>query len=301
MKYTNKHEFPDFVVQWLEHDDYDYDANTISATTLMKPARAWALEKKNWEDLEIDVADVIASRYGTAIHDSVEKVKLAGCKQEQRLRKSVMNRIITGKFDILKQVAADQLELIDVKSTSVWTYIYGSKDEDYQKQLSIYRWLAVQNGYNVIMKARIWMIFTDWSAEKARKDSEYPQTRIAIKEIDLWPDEQTLKYIGSRIELFNQTLAKDEKDMPECTDEELWAQPDIYQVMKEGRKTSMKNCKTEDEAEEYIGTWTEKQRELMSVQLRKGGVKRCKYCTVRKFCSQYKRLVEEGRCEDLEA
>lgn len=40
MKYTNKHNFPDFVVQWLEHDEYDYDENTISATTLMKPARA---------------------------------------------------------------------------------------------------------------------------------------------------------------------------------------------------------------------------------------------------------------------
>lgn len=298
MKYTNKHNFPDFVVEWLEHDEYDYDENTISATTLMQPARAWALEKKNWENLEIDVSDVIASRYGTAIHDSVEKVKLTGCKQEERLKKAVMNRIITGKYDILKQVGPDQWQLIDVKSTSVWTYIYGSKDEDYKKQLSIYRWLAIENRYNVIQKAKIWMVFTDWSAAKAKQDPDYPQTRIAIKEVDLWGDDQTLKYIGSRIEIFNKTLVQEEKAMPECTDAELWAQDDIYQIMKGNNKRSMKNCKTEEEAEEYIGAKSEASRKELRINLRKGGVKRCKYCTARKFCSQYQRLIEEGRSEN---
>ena len=95
MKYTNKHNFPDFVVQWLQTDEYDYEENTLSATTLMQPARAYALKKQNWEHLEIDVSDLIASRYGTAIHDSVEKVNLTGCKQEERLRKAVMNKIVT--------------------------------------------------------------------------------------------------------------------------------------------------------------------------------------------------------------
>jgi len=298
VKYTNKHNFPDFVQQWLEFDEYDYDKNAISATTLMQPARSFALKKQNWEDLEIDVSDLIASRFGTAIHDSVEKVNLTNCKQEERLTKRVMNRNITGKYDILKQIGPDQWMLIDVKSTSVWTYIYGGKDEEYRKQLSIYRWLSVQNNYNVVQKAQIWMIFTDWSAAKAKEDPNYPQTRIAIKEVDLWGDEQTLKYIGQRIELFNKTEVMEEKDMPECTDEELWAQDDVWQILKGDNKRALKNCKSEEEAEEYMGAKTEKTRDGLRIQIRKGGVKRCKYCTARKFCGQYKRLIEQGRSED---
>lgn len=298
MKHTNKNNFPDFVVEWLKHDDYDYDANTMSATTLMQPPRAYALSRQNWEDLEIDVSDVIASRYGTAIHDSVEKVKLTNCKQEQRLRKGIMNKTVTGKFDILKKVGNDSWELIDVKSTSVWSYIYGSKDEEYIKQLSIYRWLAIENGYNVIPEAKIWMIFTDWSQERARKSEEYPNTRIAIKPISLWNEDQTMKYIGERITLLDAAVKMKQEDMPKCTDEELWAQADVWQIMKEGRKTAVKNCETEDQANEYIGAMDPKAREKISINLRKGGVKRCKYCIARKFCTQYQDLVIQGRIDE---
>jgi len=294
MKYTNKHNFPDFVKQWLEFDEYDYDENAISATTLMKPARAYALGKKHKDELEMDLSDLIASRYGTAIHDSVEKINLLGCKQEERLKKAVMNRILTGKFDILKQID-HRWELIDVKSTSVWTFIYGSRDEDYIKQLSIYRWLAVQNQYDVMQKAKIWLIFTDWSQSKAKQES-YPDTRIVIKEVDLWSDEKTLKYLGERITLFNNVERMEEKDMPDCTDKELWAKEDTWAIMKEGRKSAVKVCKSETEADEVMRALDEKHKTVH----RPGKVARCKYCNVRKFCSQYKKLVSEGRCEDLD-
>ena len=299
MKYSNKHNFPDFVVQWLKHDSYDYDASTISATTLMKPARAYALEKQNWDNLEIDVSDVIASRYGTAIHDSVEKVNLKDCKQEERLRKAVMNKIITGKFDILKEIELKRFQLIDVKSTSVWTYIYGSRDEDYQKQLSIYRWLAIQNGYNVIPKAKIWMIFTDWSKSRAKNNPDYPETRIAIKEVELWGEEKTLKYIGERITILDKAANHEQKDMPFCTDEELWASADTWAIMKEGRKSAVKVHKIQKEAEEDVKFYEDQKliHKKYSIVYRPGGVKRCSYCTARNFCTQYKQLVQEGRIE----
>jgi len=294
MKYTNKHNFPDFVVQWLEHDAYDHEENTLSATTLMKPARAYALEKQNWENLEIDLSDIIASRYGTAIHDSVENVNLKGCKQEERLRKAVMNKIITGKFDILKQTAQDLWELIDVKSTSVWTYIYNSKEEDYKKQLSIYRWLAIQNGYNVGIKAKIWMVFTDWSHSRSLNNDDYPDTRIAIKEVELWPAEQTLQYIGKRITALDKAFHQEQKDMPRCTDEELWADEDTWAVMKDGRKSAVKIHTDHEEAKVQLKTLDEKH----SIEFRPGKVKRCKYCTARKFCDQYKAMVDSGRCDE---
>ena len=296
MKYTNKFNFPEYVVEWLSSDFYDYDENTLSATTLMQPARMHALKKKHYDQLEIDVSDVIASRYGTAIHDSVEKVNLKGCIQEQRLRKGVMNKIITGKFDILREIDDNRHELIDIKSTSVWSFIYGSNKKEHVKQLSIYRWLANNNDYTVVQKAKIWMVFTDWSAAKAKADPKYPQTRIEIKEVDLWSEEETLKYMGLRIKLFNTVAQLDEKDMPLCTEEELWADKEKWAIMKEGNKRAFKVFEVKDEAWE---THAKMDNEKYNVVHRPGGVKRCKYCLVRKFCSQYKQLVESKRIEEL--
>jgi len=300
MKYTNKHNYPNFVQEWLKFDEYDYDANTISATTLMKPVRAYALEKRNWENIEIDINSLIKRRCGTALHDSIEKINLTGCRQEERLRKNVMNKTITGKFDILENVGPNKWQLIDVKETSVYSYIYGTHDEDWKKQLSMYRWLGGQNNINIIQKGKIWMVFTDWSQNKANSDPKYPQSQIIIKEIDLFGDEETLKYIGKRIELFNKIEKMEETEMPLCTDKELWAKEDIYQIVKGDNPRSMKNCKNMEEAEEYMGTRIEKTREGLRINLKKGGVNRCKYCTVRRFCGQYKILVEQGRSEEYD-
>jgi len=295
MKYTNKRDYPDFIVEWLQHDEYDYDKNTLSATTLMQPPRAYALTQQNWENLEIDVEDLIASRYGTAIHDSVEKVNLTGCKQEERLKKAVKNKIISGKFDILKEVSDKRWQLIDVKSTSVWTHIYGSRDEDYRTQLSIYRWLALQNNYSVIQTAKIWMIFTDWSKSKAKEDPKYPQSRLIVKEIELWGDEETLKYIGDRISLLETARNMEQKDMPKCTNKELWASGETWAMFKDGGKRAIKVYKSEDLAIEH--NRVDPNHKIVH---RPGKVARCRYCQARKFCSQYQELIKEGRSEDHE-
>ena len=294
MKYTNKRNFPDFIVQWLEFDEYDYDANALSATTLMQPPRAYALKKQNWAELEIDVEDLIASRYGTAIHDSVEKVNLTGCKQEERLKKAVKNKIITGKYDILKEISEKKWQLIDVKSTSVWTVIYGSREEDYKTQLSIYRYLAASNGYDVEQTGKIWFIFTDWSAAKAKQDPEYPQTRILVKEVELWSDEQTVKYIGDRIAILEKTADQDQNNMPECTKEELWTSGEAWAIQKKGAKRATKVHKVESEAKTQLVTLSE-EYEMVH---RPGKVARCRYCAARKFCNQHTDLVEAGRIED---
>ena len=294
MKYTNKRNYPDFVVEWLQHDEYDYDKNTLSATTLMQPPRAYALTQQNWDRLEIDVEDLIASRYGTAIHDSIEKVNLTGCKQEERLKKAVKNKIISGKFDILKEISDKRWQLIDVKSTSVWTYIYGSRDEDYKKQLSIYRWLAIQHNYSVVQTAKIWMIFTDWSSAKAKEDPKYPQSRIVVKEIDLLGDEQTLKYIGERISLLETARDMEQNDMPKCTNEELWASGETWAIMMKGGKRAIKVYKEEEKAKEH------EMKPGYEIIHRPGKVARCRYCNARKFCNQYQELIEEGRSENYE-
>ena len=183
MKYTNKHNYPSYVQEWLKSDSYDYNPHTLSSTTLMSPPRMYALKTIFYDDLEVDINEMIAIRYGTAIHDSVEKVKLTNCIQEQRMRTIIDGMIVTGKFDILKDMDQKTHKLVDIKTTSVWTYIYSSKDEEYIKQLSTYKFLCKMNGYNVGDEAEIMMVFTDWSQSKAKEDETYPQSRIVIKHI----------------------------------------------------------------------------------------------------------------------
>ncbi|UKI34093.1 MAG: hypothetical protein L6W00_12240 [Lentisphaeria bacterium] len=73
MKFTNKFNLPRHICDWLAFDEYDYNPDTISATTLIGPARAWALKRLNADNLTMDYSDLLAVRYGTAIHDSLEK------------------------------------------------------------------------------------------------------------------------------------------------------------------------------------------------------------------------------------
>ncbi len=295
MKYTNKHNFPDYVQQWLKFDEYDYNPDTISATTLLQPPRAYALQLQNYDELEVDFSDIIPSRYGTAIHDSVEKVKLDNCIQERRLRTLIDEIVVTGKFDIMKEIRKGVFKLVDVKSTSVWTFIYGSKDEEYIKQLSIYRYLGHMNGYNVQQNAEIFMIFTDWSGARAREDEKYPQTRIEIVDLKLWDINKTRNYIKERVNLLTNTASMEQKDMPKCTNEELWAKETKWAVLQRGKKTAIRLCNSQIEADKLV-----KERLGMYVEERKGMAKRCKYCSARKFCTQHEELVTEGRCENYD-
>lgn len=78
MKFTNKFNLPQHICDWLAFDEYDYNPDTISATTIIGPARAWALKRLNADKLTMDYSDLLAIRYGTAIHDSLEKVGVYG-------------------------------------------------------------------------------------------------------------------------------------------------------------------------------------------------------------------------------
>lgn len=104
MKVTNKHNLPAHICAWLAYDEYDYDPETISMTTLIGPARAWALKRLNADKLTMDYSDLLAVRYGTAIHDSLEKVGVygEGDFKEKRFYAELMGFRVSGKMDALR-------------------------------------------------------------------------------------------------------------------------------------------------------------------------------------------------------
>ncbi len=307
-KINNKFGFPKPIVHWLKQTDYDLEKEEgiISATELMKPVRMFWLTRIHQDNVEIDILDLIASRYGEAIHNSFAKADYPDAIQEQRFTRPLnitgedVPIRITGKPDMLLTdehhlPGKDTLHLVDIKSTSVWTYIFSSKLEDYITQLSIYRWiLNVNPELNIDDDATIYYIFTDWKQSDAKRKDDYPNSRIAVQKITLMSLQETEEYIRERVDQIMAFSELGDKGLPYCTTEELWQQPDKWAVMKEGRKSAVRVFGSEDDAKEWIKPST---RDLY-IEHRPGKVHRCNYCLVRSVCDQYKKLQEEGLIDD---
>lgn len=309
---TNRNNISIPLAVWLALDEYDYDGreNVISATTLLKPIRQIVLGRRYRDSIkEVEVSDMVSARMGVALHDSVEKAwskkdKVIdtlinmGIKDtediydklilEKRSEKEIDGFIISGQFDI-----AFGGTVCDIKSTSVWSYIFGSKDEEYKLQMSIYKWLnqdIITDDYGYIE-----MIFTDWSQQKALQDKQYPQSRIVSKKIKLYSINEIEKYIKNKIALIKHNETLKDEDILECSDEDLWTEQDKWKVYmpnktngKINQSRATKVFDTEDEAHKFAGV------KGLVVEF-KGGVKRCKYCSYTNLCNQYIKLQMQGR------
>lgn len=281
MKFTNKFNLPQHICDWLAFDEYDYTPDTISATTIIGPARAWALKRINADKLTMDYSDLLSPRYGTAIHDSLEKVGVygEGDFREKRFYAEKMGFTISGKPDALIGGV-----IRDNKSTSVWKIVHGEFD-DYIKQLSIYRWLLHQNGIEAAGHAFIDFFFTDWKKSDAVKGGGYPPLRYQEQRIELWSLEQTDAYLDERLSDFAFALGC----LPECTPEELWQDPAKWAVYrKAGQAKAFRVMNTAEEAQKLAD-------EIGGVvEYRPAKAKRCNYCTAAPFCEQCRQLKAAG-------
>jgi hypothetical protein len=265
----------------------------------MRPVRVQILTSRHAGKQEMDVIELVASRFGNAIHDSLERIKTPGVIKEERVkRKITVNGIeytVTGKFDVLEE-KEDHYILRDIKTTSVWAYIHGKKDDTYREQLSIYRWLLSETK-SVDDVAYIDFFFTDWQSSKAKTEYDYPDYRIKPGyKVDLWSLEDTEKFIIDKLSLLQKFEPVEDNQLPECTPEELWAQPDVYAVYKPKNKKATKLCPTRKEAEIYIA---DKKVPGGYIQFRPGKVRRCKYCPAAPFCNQYKDLQQKGMIDNF--
>jgi len=301
---------------WAVYDEYDYndDPNAISTTTLMQPLRMILLGRK-YKDCGkvIEVSNLIGSRLGSAIHDSFEKVltnekyvkdtlKLMGYNEdmvnkirinpekdftnydmfiEQRTSKKIGKWSLSGKFDMVFN-----FQVMDIKSTSVWTYMFGSNDDKYKLQMSIYRWLnqdKIKQDTGIIH-----FIFTDWSKTKAYQDRQYPQDRVLSKEFKLLSLKETEIYIKDKLNQIEKYESKD--TIPLCSDEDLWKESDIWKYYKKkNANRATKVYHTEEEAYQRLADEGKGE-----VRYFPGGVKRCNYCNYTNVCSQYRDMKEEG-------
>jgi len=220
VKVTNKHKIPSYFSEWLKHSDYDYEEGTITATTLLKPTKQYILEQRHSNELEEDVMDRLASKIGSAIHNSLEQVHIKGELREQRLRHKFAGVEITGKFDLMLPTSGNAYKLIDFKTTKTYKWVMKSFD-DYIAQLSIYRWLADKNGIKVSEDAEIGFWFKDWEQRKTNWKG-YPNLPLKKKKLKLWSLNKTEEFIKGRLQLIFDNQDKTDDLLLDCKEKELW-------------------------------------------------------------------------------
>jgi hypothetical protein len=302
---------------WLLHDEYDYvDAeNYISATALMKPLRHLILPSRvPPEKRTSDVGDYVSRALGHSLHDSIEKAWTKGYAQslrklgypedviervrinptpeevrasnsiipvymEQRTLRQFRGYTIGGKFDFVAEGIVQ-----DLKSTTSFTWLAGTKDDDYQLQMSLYKWLNPDKITEDF--GRINFIFTDWQAAQARQNPKYPQRRVLHKDIPLLTHQQTEDWIANKLALVEKYRSAPETQIPECTVDELWQSAPQYKYYADPLKTqgrSSKNFTDPIEARKYMAMERSGKGIIITTP---GEPKRCQYCDAFTVCTQ---------------
>jgi hypothetical protein len=324
--YTNVTGVPLSVAVYLATDTYDYDPQAISATSLIKPLRQLILTPRvPAEQRAVDVLQVVKSRTGHAIHDSIERawkenyrnaLKHLGYPQavidrveinpdpdnlkpesipvylEQRVHRIIEGVKVSGKYDF---VAEGRVE--DFKTTTTFTWIKGTKDDDYQLQGSIYRWLNPK----IITQDHmaIQFLFTDWMPGRAAADPKYPNRPTETRLIPLLSLPETENYIRNRLADFRKYKDAPESELPLCTDKDLWRSDPYFKYYKnpEKRSRSTKNFNDHDDPEQNKrDAYARKAADgnVGVVVEVPGQVIACRYCSAFAVCTQKDALVREG-------
>lgn len=320
--YTNLTNVPLSLAVFLATDHYDYDPTAISATTLLRPVRQIVLPSRvPPEQAKTDVLQLVASRMGSAIHDSIEKAWVDGhyrqamtklgypekvidkvvvnppqdvklppgsipVYMEQRFYRELDGRKVSGKVDF---IAEGRLE--DFKSTSTFTWQRETKDADYQLQGSIYRWLApdiITEDYMVIQ-----FIFTDWKAGFVKTQAGYPPRRVEPKKIPLLSLDDTEQFIRQKVAAVDAARQLPEAELPRCSDKELWREAPVYKYYKNPQK--LDGCSTKNF--DNLAAATQRLIEDGNVGIiitKPGQVKACKWCAAFPVCSQKDEYLKDG-------
>ena len=311
-RFTNKNNIPLPLAVWLTYHEYDFRGgkNRISATSLLKSTRQFILSARvPLSERVNDISDFISSKMGSAFHDSIERAwennYQAGLadlgysqKQIDRVRinptepeagtipihlerrgeRKIGDWTVSGKFDM-----SIEGELSDTKSTSVYAYLLGSKDQDYIKQGSIYRWIHpdILTGDQI----HIQYIFTDWQKAMARQQPDrYPQSKLLNYSLPLMPLDETEDFIKNKVKEIQYYFDKPEEELPFCTDKELWRSEAQYKYFSNPEKTDGKATKNFDNLAEANAHLAEKGKGV--VLTFPGQVRACAFCPGFQKCTQ---------------
>ncbi len=267
---TNHAGLPEPLVNAIRNDSYDSQGSDTTVTTLLKPARAVALEKLHKAEITEDASDRLWALLGQLGHSILERGD-NGQHTELRLFATVRGWKVSGQMDLL----GGNL-LTDYKITSVWSCKDGLKPE-WEQQLNALRWLASVNGHE-INKMQIVAIYRDWSKLEARRSPDYPRHQVQVFDVPLWDLNQAAMWMVDRVAAHQVAQGG---ELPECTASERWERPAKFAIMKQGRERAVKLHDSLEAAQRHLLTLDAKH----SIEERPGQQIRCEsYCNARPWC-----------------
>jgi hypothetical protein len=290
MKLTNRFGIPETFVNVLKRPTYSKGAAHLSVTQLINSPKIVALTKKFEAELEQDVADMVWSIFGSAIHNILEHGKDENHLVEERIHSMVDGWKISGAVDL--QVVDDQggISIRDYKTTSVWAVM--NEKIEWEQQLNIYAWLVdtVKEDFHVT-DLGIVAIIRDWSRRDAARNPDYPQAPVKELPIKLWPYEERKEFVQSRITSHSACEFSMEtgEDLPPCTPEEMWEKPTTWAIKKVGGA----RAKSVHDTEESMLKALEIAGPAYEIEVRPGSRTRCEsFCPVNTYCQQWRDYQE---------
>lgn len=325
-KLTNTTGIHPIMAVWLGHKDYSAPVapRTLSVTTLLKPVRQIILSNRiNKEESPVDVASLVKSQIGHAIHLAIEnawktdllpttlqnlgypqnvinKVRINPPTEdtsgiplffELRRERLINGWVISGQFDIVYEGI-----LNDVKSTGTYTYTKGIKISDYAKQLGMYKWIDAGQPNPIIHEyyGLIHFVFTDYS-NAMKATPKYPPSQVYTQKIDLPHENVIQSFILSKLDDLEEYWEAEEHTLPKCSEEDLWRSEPSWKYYKNPDKKA-RSTKNFDNYQEAMERLVE-DGSVGVIDEVKGKVKACAYCPAFSICTQKDEYLLDGSLE----
>ena len=241
---------------WLLDDQYQHNDDPMhySATEFNKSIREAVLSKRVPDNTTTDVASLVASRIGTAIHNALEASwktpelvdkALEFMGYPKRIREGIVinpeGPIETGQYPVyLERRTSKQLgkwtisgmydlvlmgTLIDYKSTSAFQVRKLSSRDAYIRQGSIYRWLDPKVITDDVMG--IGFVVKDWSQGQV-STPDYPQVATPFVQLPLKSEAEIEQEMLTHLETLERLADAPDNELPYCTAEQMWQDAPVY-------------------------------------------------------------------------
>lgn len=297
-----------------------YKDNNYSVTTLARPSRALALDKRHSHKVWLDPITSFKKMMGHVVHTILEKYPEPGCQIEKRMGVVVklgigQNRIeiyVHGQVDVYDP---EKQEIRDWKFTSADSMIYGSK-RDYHAQLNVLAYIWRKRGLPVSSIKNTYL-FHDWKRNKVRFDKAdhlYPHEAFKYSPVPMWADHEVEAYIMARVRSHRAAAKTSDEALEFCTSEELWKDADKFKIKKYDNKKSayQTRAKVTLDSREEADAWVAKEENAYEkkkgkdgkvtaepdklrpikygIEVHLGRPKRCNFCDIAGFCNQYRQM-----------
>jgi len=283
---TNNFGYPDFLYKVLacEHYSGAKTKQDFSVTQFNDPANMTLLKNRHKDEIVKDVSDLYAIILGVGFHLLCEETlgKEAMYITEERRFIEIGGKIVSGQFDLY--IPEEKL-LIDFKVTKASSYMYGTRQPQYDMQMNLNRYILQAHGLQVD-KMQIVELYRDFDKASVTRNSKYPLSAFNIIDCNFMTDAAIEHTLLQYIQDYNQISQLPDDKLPVCSSDDRWERDHKYAVMKHGNKRAIRVFDNQNEANTYRDLNCN--LEETYIEHRPATPTRClDWCEVNKYCPFY--------------